>query len=225
MGSGKSPEKHALEIKNSFDGLLEENQNVDELNDKICSVVTQTTKKHIGGIRPPSEAKLSPETLLLLSQRREMTNNGNTDLRERNAINKEIKKAIRTDIRSHNTRTIAKTIQDNRGPKVFRKKLNKDKMEINKLTDSAGNIVTDRDRIIRLVEEFYGNLYTSKATEPDLPDAADPRAVPVERYEDSDLPPITVDEFFDLAEDLLIMVLYLPQQSNAGVGPPLRLAD
>ncbi|KAI5651295.1 hypothetical protein NE865_00539 [Phthorimaea operculella] len=192
--SGLNSESHLLAVS------PEENQNVDELNDKICSVVTQTTRKHIGGMRPPSEAKLTPETLLLLSQRREMTNSNTTDLRERNTINKEIKKAIRTDIRAYNTRTIEKTIQDNRGPKVFRKKLNKDKMEINKLTNSAGNIVMDRDGIVRIVEEFYGNLYTSKAAEPDSLDAADPRAVPLERYEDSDLPLITVDEVRKLAK-------------------------
>ncbi|KAI5644625.1 c-type lysozyme/alpha-lactalbumin family domain-containing protein [Phthorimaea operculella] len=174
---------------------MEENQNVDSLNDMLCSVLTKTTKKHIGGIKRPSEAKLTPDTLDLISQRREMQNNTTSDQRELNNINKAIKKAIREDIRAYNTRTIAKTIEDNRGPKVFQKKLNKNKMEINKLTDSAGNIVTDRDQIIKIVEEFYGSLYASKTPEPDSPETADPRAVPVERCEEQDLPPITIGEF------------------------------
>ncbi|KAJ2952836.1 hypothetical protein O0L34_g7202 [Tuta absoluta] len=169
---------------------MEENQSVDSLNDMLCSVLTKTTEKHIGGIKRSSEAKLTPDTLDLISQRRKMQNNTASEQRELNNINKAIKGAIREDIRTYNTRTIAKTIETNRGPKVFQKKLNKNRMEINLLADSTGNIVTDRDQIIKIVEEFYGSLYASRTPEPDPPDDADPRTVPVERCEEQDLPPI-----------------------------------
>lgn len=167
---------------------------MDSLNGGLCKVITDTTKKHIGGIKLQKEKKLTPAPLSLLSQRREMKSNTTSDLGKLKALNKIIKKAIRSDLRAYNDQTIAETIQANTGPKVFGKKLNKSRMEINKLSDSAGNVLTDRDNIIKVVEAFYGDLYASKASEPDSPVAADPPAEPVECLTEETIPPITEDE-------------------------------
>ncbi|KAG7307782.1 hypothetical protein JYU34_006375 [Plutella xylostella] len=181
-----------LELQNRFDGLKEENQDVDSLNESICRVVTETTKKHLGG-RKAREEKLTPDTLALLSRRREMKCDTAVDLRELQKLNKTVRKAVRTDLRAYNVNVIKNTIQDNKGPKVF-KSLCGNRSEINKLSDSRGNQVTDRDQILRIAEEFYAELYTSKAAEPKTPDATDPRADPSERFDEDGIPPITEAE-------------------------------
>lgn len=61
--------------------------------------------------------------------------NNQIDQRELESLNRTIRKAIKSDLRSHNTNIIVETIKQNKGPNVFRRKINSTKSEINRLKD------------------------------------------------------------------------------------------
>lgn len=46
---------------------------------------------------------------------------------------------------------------------VLKSDVNNNKPEINKLINNTRTIITDRDEIVRTVEDFYALLYASKA--------------------------------------------------------------
>ncbi|KAG7308870.1 hypothetical protein JYU34_006132 [Plutella xylostella] len=180
--------EYQTDLKNQFEGLAEANLDVDSLNKALCNIIVDTTKKHIGG-RKRAEQKLDPSTLSLMEERRKMKEH--KDIQE---INKVIHRAIRRDLRKFNTKIITETITQNRGPKVFRRKLNKNRQQIFKLKNKLGIVVADRDQVLEIVEDFYGELYASQSAEPDDQGDSDPRAKPSERIWEGDLPSIKEDE-------------------------------
>ncbi|KOB68823.1 Endonuclease-reverse transcriptase, partial [Operophtera brumata] len=66
-----------------------------------------------------------------------------------------------------------------KGPKIFRRKINKSASQIIKLKNSDGHIVTDRNQMLKIVEGFYGELYATRSAEPKSP-GNDLRAPPTE---------------------------------------------
>lgn len=45
--------------------------------------------------------------------------------------------------------------------KILKNKLSADKSEVTKVEDSAGQIVNDRTEILKIIKNFYENLYDS----------------------------------------------------------------
>eukprot|EP00794_Sanderia_malayensis_P008021 gene8021-8880_t len=79
---------------------------------------------------------------------------------------KTIRKKIKEEIRKLNTASIKKTIENNKSLKKQRRKLVIGKNQIIQIKDENGEIITDRDKIIKRTEDFYQKLYDSKVTVP-----------------------------------------------------------
>ncbi|KOB77301.1 Endonuclease-reverse transcriptase [Operophtera brumata] len=111
------------------------------------------------------------------------------DKKEIDRINKEINKEIKKDIRKYNSNTIIDTIKAYQGPKVLRRKTSSGAKQIMKLKDDNGNIVTDRNKLLYIVEKFYEALYASRSLESNFPEN-DARAPPLKHYNTEILPRI-----------------------------------
>lgn len=115
---------------------------------KICTTTAKKTS---------TNNKLSSSTLDLIKTRRNMVR-GTVLYKE---TNKNIKKAIRKDIRTHNTKTIQETIEQNCNMKVLRSRLSNGKSNIIKLRTANGTILSNKKAILEEVENFYAKLYST----------------------------------------------------------------
>lgn len=87
---------------------------------------------------------------------------------DRNGLNKEVRKAIRKDVFDYNTRIIQKTIEENRGPKVFRKRTNWKNENIFSLKDETGNIHTDLAEINNIMRSTNGYIPARPLASPNI---------------------------------------------------------
>lgn len=137
--------------------------------------------------RKGRKSKLSEETLGLMRQRREnppVTSSG------KRALNREINKRVRHDLRCFNTASIEKAIEQNRGSKVFVQSLGRS--HLTKLTTATGEVVASKPAVLSEIEDFYSRLYASHASRPD-PENEDSRAT-LTRHFTEDLPEVSIGE-------------------------------
>ncbi|KAH1019493.1 hypothetical protein HUJ04_009303 [Dendroctonus ponderosae] len=83
--------------------------------------------------------------------KKDFARNTNTDTQE-----------LRKDVRQRNTQLIRETIEHNKRLKVLRRNVSKGKFEINRIKNSQGQVSSNREEILRIVEEFYKQLYKSQ---------------------------------------------------------------
>uniref|UniRef100_A0A6P7H9U3 Uncharacterized protein LOC114349274 n=1 Tax=Diabrotica virgifera virgifera TaxID=50390 RepID=A0A6P7H9U3_DIAVI len=112
--------------------------------------------------RSKNEEKLSTDTRNLMKQRNLITERNDPNREQKREINREVKKAIRKDLRKYNTLKIEQAIENNKDLKCLRRKLNNGKSHIIKLKNKKGEITTNRDELLTIVEDFYGELYKSR---------------------------------------------------------------
>ena len=70
--------------------------------------------------------------------------------------------------------------------KAVKKRLGIGKNQMYALKDKRGNVITNRDEIVTVAEEFYRDLYSSR----DIQDNTEPRS----SSEQIDIPPVTTEE-------------------------------
>lgn len=75
-------------------------------------------------------------------------------------------KAIRKDKRAYNTQAIKEAIENNMNMRVLRSKLSKGKVVIHKMKNEFGEVVTEKDRIAEVIENFYRRLYSQSVPNP-----------------------------------------------------------
>ncbi|XP_072392105.1 uncharacterized protein [Diabrotica undecimpunctata] len=112
--------------------------------------------------RNKNEEKLSTDTRNLMKQRNLITERNDPNGEQKRKINREVKKAIRKDLRKYNTLKIEQTIENNKGLKSLRRKLNNGKSQIVKIKNKTDEITTNREELLTIVEDFYGELYKSR---------------------------------------------------------------
>lgn len=83
------------------------------------------------------------------------------------ALNKTIRKKIRKDIRNHNTQLVHRTITDNANMRVLRSKMAREKVQISKMENEQGKMVTNKSDIVAVIEGFYRRLYSTSIPKPD----------------------------------------------------------
>lgn len=144
--------------KHTIDGA----EDINELNKIIVDAIGKAEENNCSK-RDPKNEKLSDKTKNMMKERRELQSKYDTNLPKLRQLNRDITKAIRNDIRTHNTEMITKTIEDNRSLKVLRQRLSKGKKGICKIRNKEGKITTAKNEIKEIIEEFYRDLYaTSK---------------------------------------------------------------
>ncbi|XP_072400307.1 uncharacterized protein [Diabrotica undecimpunctata] len=132
--------------------------------------------------------KISLKTKNLIEERRRLKDKYNTNYAEFSQLSKTINKEIRKDIRQHYMREVTRVIEKNTSLKVLRHNMSTGKKNIHKLRNKQDDIVTDKEEIVKTVEDFYRQLYeTSKSDKR--------RPLPKIENQGSELMPnITVDE-------------------------------
>lgn len=188
-----STPNNVKEYEKEIDKQLEENikdeENPDSLNLKITEAITKSQQKHCP--KNSKEERLSTQTKQLMKERREMKGNKNTSNHELREINKNISKSIRQDIRKFKMGKIEKTIENNRSMRVLRRKLNNGKQEINRLKNNKGDISSNREELLRIVEDFYTELYKSRNEKRDQGKAIKKK---IQNQGSEEVPDITEDE-------------------------------
>ncbi|XP_044760798.1 craniofacial development protein 2-like [Coccinella septempunctata] len=130
---------------------------INVLNDAIVEAITVAQKKCCP--TRPKEEKISLETHHKMERRRTLKSERNANQDEINRLNKEVAKAIRKDLRKYKEEKIVETIEENKSMKVMRRKLASGKRGIVKRKDKDGNITSNREHLLQIVESFYGILY------------------------------------------------------------------
>ncbi|CAG4987506.1 unnamed protein product [Colias eurytheme] len=176
-----------LKLENRF-AALETTDDIDQRLEQTVDILRREGAAFFKRLRTGRKSKLSEGTLELMKQRRE---NPPLTLSEQRALNKRISKMVRYDLRCSNTIAIKKAIEENRGSKVFARKLNRS--HLTKLTTSMGSVVTSKPEILSEVEDFYSRLYASHAPQPESICSQDPRATLTRHYTE-DLPDISLHE-------------------------------
>ncbi|KAG6438871.1 hypothetical protein O3G_MSEX000291 [Manduca sexta] len=170
----QNPESNQIELANCFD-CLKENLAVDELNSGLVEAVHTVGSKYFRPRRRDRPQKLSIHTLDLMAERRSMALQSSDDAEAYRRLNRRIWKSMRHDVRAHNTVSIKETIERNGGSKVFARDLSIGQSQLSRLKTDGGRVVSMRTEVLREIERFYGQLYTSVA-KPTVSSAGDPRA-------------------------------------------------
>lgn len=106
--------------------------------------------------------KITQQTKDLLEKRRKLDKT-KPEYKELNNI---IKKEIRRDIRKYNTRIIEEVIENNKNMKIVKNLNTTGRPRINQLKNAEGEVKTEKEEIIKIIENFYGELYESKTSRP-----------------------------------------------------------
>jgi len=139
---------------------LNNHLDIETLNSNIIKAMKEAEKQHCKQIQEKQQ-KLTQNTKNMISSREEMLKQDNRNSEDLRELNKRISKEIRKDIRRFNTESIRQTIEENKSMKVLRRKLSNGKREIFKLKDDQGVATTNREKLLRITENFYTELYTS----------------------------------------------------------------
>lgn len=154
-------QEYQMSMKNKFEAFQVEDKDIDVINDNIVNIIKDSAKKYI---KPKSTKndKLSQETKQMLEKRRLLIIEDKRNTVEYAEVNKTARKMAKSDILKYKTQLAQNILEQHKGMKIFRRQTG-DRKEIVKLTNKNGDLVTDKSQILKVVEEFYEDLYKSKA--------------------------------------------------------------
>lgn len=147
--------KENLQCKLPQVGQNLEKENSD-LNQILIETASKFKKKNKGWRR-----KLSRKTLKMLEKRRKMKNRGGFYSKVEYAeLNKLIKRQAEIDINSYNMECLQQAIEKNSSLRKVRGELAIGKREILSVRENNGDIITNKEKIIKRISEFYRELYS-----------------------------------------------------------------
>ena len=161
-------EDYCIQLSNRFAPLAEEmtqeiDNDINTVNDRLVSVLTETAKEIAGTTRKPKVDKLSASTHQLLERRRQLKRDGTSNQRiEYSELCKLIRRKMKEDINNYHVKEIEDSIDKNTSSKQKMRKQILGRQEIYTLKESDGTIITERDRIIQRTEEFMTELYKGR---------------------------------------------------------------
>lgn len=132
------------------------------LANKITNSIRIAARK-VCSLRKPKNLKISPNTEILIEERRKI----DRDSPRYEGINKTVKKAIKKDIRSYNTQLIKQVIENNANMRVLRSGLSRGRLVIHKMKNNQGEVIVERSKITEIIENFYRKLYDQSVPAPD----------------------------------------------------------
>ena len=171
--------------------LTHDIQNFNEVS-QLSNYISDSIKKAVEKTLPvdrktASNNKISEDTKKLIADRnKHKISMTHVELKERNKL---IRNKVRADVSKYNERIIREVIEDNKGTKVFKKKISPGKSEITLLKDENGNKLKTRTEILEYLKRFYEDLYSTKVSQKPH-DKTDKRAKLTKHYTE-DLPPIS----------------------------------
>ena len=156
--------EYKVEVKNRFQALGNEECDIEGM----CNNLTSIIKEAAAAVGIPSsnekKAKFSKDTLDLMKKRKNLQIKTKRDEIERAELNKLINKKMREERRKNNLLKIEETIKKGKSLKQTSSSYYIGKQQMLALKDSNGEIVKCRDRMLKIAEEFYAELYASKTS-------------------------------------------------------------
>ncbi|KAG1656071.1 hypothetical protein GQR58_024164 [Nymphon striatum] len=153
-------DQYRLELTNSLQVFAVVDEDIDQANSQLIKTMKDAAKK-ANPTCNQSLNKFSATTLSLMNRRNDLIIRNSEDLLEKRDLNKTIHKRQRTETRAYNRRIVETTIKEGKGYKTAKKRLAIGNRQIASLKNADGEIVTDREEILRIGERFYQTLYTS----------------------------------------------------------------
>ncbi|KAG1714971.1 Multiple epidermal growth factor-like domains protein 8 [Nymphon striatum] len=153
-------DQYRLELTNSLQVFAVVDEDIDQANSQLIKTMKDAAKK-ANPTCNQSLNKFSVTTLSLMNRRNDLIIRNSEDLLEKRDLNKTIHKRQRTETRAYNQRIVETTIKEGKGYKTAKKRLAIGNRQIASLKNADGEIVTDREEILRIGERFYQTLYTS----------------------------------------------------------------
>ena len=157
-----------ITLHNRFQALNDNaNNTIENLNTDITQILQESAQEVAKQKKNNTTSKLSQNTKTLIKKRREMyktitNNNGNIRNNiEYAEICKTVKKKIRQDIREFNTNEIKTTIMENKSINKAKRSQTLGKDRLVCLLDKQGNEITNQDKLMERIHEFYSELYSS----------------------------------------------------------------
>lgn len=175
---------------------------------EVVTTIIRESAEEVARCTKRNQRKISDGTKQLLEKRRQVKQNKNMNLAEWAELNKLIRKEMRKDIRNYNTKIINDTIENNKGPKTFKKQINIGKKEMTSLKDRTGRIITNRESILEEIEKYYTDMYTSRV-EPNEEQKEESKKT-IQNVGSEDIPEITEEE---------IMLALKTIKNNKAAGP------
>lgn len=165
-------------------------QSVNGMAEEISLTITQAAKETLVS-QTKSSSKITTPTKKLIAEHKSMLQDPLTTSKDRNFLNKQVRKALRKDIYEFKKATVYKAVENNRGPKVFRRATQWKSETMSAIKKENGDIVIDKNSIVETTREFYQILYDSRREYIENP--SDRRA-PLTRHLTEDLPDISKEE-------------------------------
>lgn len=97
-----------------------------------------------------------------MQQRRALKVLANKNLIEWAELNKLLRKEIRNGLRKFNTNLIKKTIEENKGSKVFKKVLMYGTHILTKIKNTEGPIIKKKKEKLNEMEKYFTDMYNTK---------------------------------------------------------------
>ncbi|XP_050465081.1 uncharacterized protein LOC126858648 [Cataglyphis hispanica] len=189
--SPDDPIQYQQHIDRSLGYLKEvktEEINIDELSKEITHTLKMAQEKFTSKDKT-NKGKLSKNTKDLMTQRRVLRENPTQNQPALKQLNKNISKAVRKDIRKYNTDEIIRVIEKNKGIKILNKNLYDTKRSVCRLMDQQGNVTSNKEEILKVVEHFYKTLYRERNLEEEHA-----RIPHIQNQGSEDIPEVTISE-------------------------------
>jgi len=137
---------------------------IDEMNTTMNKAMLESAK-NVAKVRKQKSKQWSNKTEDLFKKRRTLLQRGDHGSIEYTETNKTLRKSIREDKRKHIEEMIERAIEKGKNMKSVRTSLGNS--SINAVKDETGNVITEREKILRTTEKFYINLYEQKQPAPE----------------------------------------------------------
>ncbi|XP_072943439.1 uncharacterized protein [Epargyreus clarus] len=183
-------EDFRLELDNRL-RCLECCVDVDDINTKLVETVREVGSKYYQTASKRTTQRLSAHTLGLMAERRAKCVQSPASQSKCRRLNAQIFNRMRHDLRLSNAIRIKECIERNKGSKVFARDLRVGQSLLTQLRTGAGTTVATRPEVLREIEKFYGQLYTTSRAP--LRPVFDKRATLTRHYTE-DIPDVSLYE-------------------------------
>ena len=158
----KKEKEFQLEIKKRFEALGDEEKDIETTNEELTEVVMKAALE-VGGREPKVvNRKLSNKTKGLIQQRKELIIRTDRDRIAAAELGKAINKSKTQDVRDFNMKKVREALEAGTSIKMARRKLGQGRKQMFALRNKDGELTSNREEVIKVAEEFYKNLYSSK---------------------------------------------------------------
>lgn len=140
--------------------VIHEQDDLETRCEKITKAIENAASR-IGGVKKKKESRLSKETADMMEERRQMAQTPIRHTARFTELNREIRKAIKQDLKIWHERKIEEALNDGGKTKEWKTQKMLGRDIITSIRDANGNLITDQNKILGRIEEFYKQLYDS----------------------------------------------------------------